>query len=497
MKKPWIVKRIIERVTKTGIDEKQLYMQLHLYALSTGEATRSELFRHMAKQEEYAPYSTAMGEIDKLGSKLRYGLPKACITISKKMKNESFKGFLSRLGEAIAIGERLQDFFEREFMATLMEYKGLYERSITSVSVLLSLYSSVMSSLIFIIAFTLLLSVFWPVDPWIMLSSIIAMLTALIVFVILMFLIFPKDKVICNNPADWKYKAVNVLASVATITTLAISIYSVLTYPSVRLEPIFAAGAACYFIPGMLARALDKKVREYEKSYPSFIRHIGDIYQNTGSLEESFKSIIKAKMDTALQLVQRGLKRVRLRIPRKIVWLHLSKETSSELIERGNKIIADAMDYGALVGRVSEKVAYVSSIILDLRNKRIQTAKSFESIIFILHPLTIALMMIMNELMRIFNEIFSSLGSTARILSFGHISPMVIYVTSIMSTLALVYANSLAIKAAFGGYFGTFYLTLSLMFAITTCVLFASQMIMQQFLFPAIELENIKGLGGI
>ena len=70
MRKPWIVKRIVERVTKTGIDEKQLFMQLHLYALSTGEATRSELFRHMAKQEEYAPYSAAMGEIDKLGSKL-------------------------------------------------------------------------------------------------------------------------------------------------------------------------------------------------------------------------------------------------------------------------------------------------------------------------------------------------------------------------------------------------------------------------------------------
>ncbi len=64
-------------------------------------------------------------------------------------------------------------------------------------------------------------------------------------------------------------------------------------------------------------------------------------------------------------------------------------EAGTSVIESGNTIMSRSLLKGADMNQVGNKVAEISSKLNELQIKRMQTSRTFETIIIVLHGLTI------------------------------------------------------------------------------------------------------------
>ena len=72
----------------------------------------------------------------------------------------------------------------------------------------------------------------------------------------------------------------------------------------------------------------------------------------------------------------------------------------------------------------ADQVASITIKLNELRSKREQTAKTFESIIIVLHVLTLAVFGIMNKLTSIFFELIGSIDATQSAFALSPIDPV-------------------------------------------------------------------------
>ena len=100
---------------------------------------------------------------------------------------------------------------------------------------------------------------------------------------------------------------------------------------------------------------------------------------------------------------------------------------------------------------------------LEFRRRRDSVAKSFKSVVFILQPVTVALLIILTYLCKFFSQSLVSLPY----FSFGEIPTEVVESGNILMILLVTSLNAVALKEAEGGFWGKSLLYIGLLLIIS------------------------------
>lgn len=444
-------------------DEELLYFITFLYALASGEVGSVDLIK-TGQESKYGRYSKAFQEIYRLGVGWGYGLSKSCEMVAAKISsnNDTLKQLLVKFSQVIRLGDEMNMFFKSELTSTMHTYSVLYERNLESQKLFLEMFYTISSTASFMIASNSIMAMLMGNNnsEFIFLSSFVGVATSMGSFVFILFMIFPRDRVVISSHSNARKFHMSLYAAI--LTGVSIGVFLTLTN-LLPLTLVVAISTVPLFIPGLIARKLESDVKNLDDWYPSFVRHFGEIYTMVGSMGQTLDAVLRSNFGPLQNQIISFKNRIKNRIEVETAFETFSKESGSTIIESGNKIVSKAMVKGANMNEVGIKVSEVSAKISELRAKRRQTSKTFETIVIVLHGLTMAIFGLMTTLIEIFHTMLSTVQVSNQAFTLSPIDPAFIRVMIPLAVLVISTINGVAIKVGQGGLFKTVWYNIALL----------------------------------
>ena len=464
-------------------DEKFVYFVAFLYCVSTGEVGGIDLIR-TARETNYGKYTAAFREVYQLGIGWGYGVSKSLEMIADKVstdKSDQLKQILMKLAQVIRLGDSLKAFLAEEVKSTLVSYSIVYERKLENQKLFLEMFYTLMSTAAFMIAANSIMSMLMGQEnsEQILLMSFIGVAASMSAFVFMMYIMFPRDKLgYASADEDLKFR---IKVYMALGAGAGIGMVLVITQIVPTILAVGIAGAPLIY-PGLLARKMEQKVRQLNEWYPQFIRHFGEIYATVGSVGGALEAVLRSDFGPLQVNIQRFKNRIKHRIEQKVAFELMSRDTGSEIIANGNEVISNAMDKGGNLNIAGNYVSEITGKINELRAKRAQTAKTFETIIIVLHALTLAVFGLMNKLTGIFYDLVSTVDVSNDTLQLTPIDPQ--FMAMMMPAMVIMVSaiSAMALKVAQGGLYKTVFYHVGLLIVIGSVVMFAMDAILSDYL---------------
>lgn len=481
--------------TSKGLDEKIVYFILLVYGISTGENSPTDLCKTAGSLQPVSFYSKTFSRIYNLGVKWQYGLARSCDLVSVGIKEEEFKLFIMKIAQVIRLGDDLRSFLRHELNSIMQSYSASYERKLRSMDMLLEMYSTMMSTSSFMVSAMLILAMLSGGDPASSGSNTVMTMFAIVsglgAFAFILFFLFPKDNLLEHKselPEIMKLKKVLYMMIGVSLLAAAISYYVF----SIPLSLCIVVAGVPLIIPGMMARKIDSQIRKMDDYYPSFVRHLGEVYSTVGSLGQSLKAVLKSDFGMLGIYAEKMHYRILNRVTIDQSFELFSKETGSRIISSGNTIISRSMINGANMSEIGSVIADITSKILEARRKRIQSSKALESTMIIMNVLTLAVFGLMNTLIKFLNDLFSMQGSlqgNSGVQIVGQIDPLTMAIVLPLMTISLAVINALVIKVSQGGVFHSYWYTLAILLIIGGATIFTIDKFLAQMLNSMIDVE--------
>jgi archaeal flagellar protein FlaJ len=480
------------------LDETVVYFTVLLYAISTGETLATDLVRTAGNAVQYPYFSKIMSQIYALGIKWQYGMARAAEVTASTVKFAEFKLFLMKLAQVLRLGEDLKIFLKHELDAIYASYSAEYERSMKSMDMLLEMYSTIMSTSSFMTASVMIMVMISGGNGQgenTLVTVLVAILIGLSAFVFILFMFFPRDRLIITkgNPAVEKLgKRALIFISISIALAAGIIISGVL--------PIMLAvtiSGIPFFIMGLSARKIEQQVRKIDDYYPAFVRHLGDVYSTVGSLGQSLRSVLRSDFGVLNVHVKAMSNRVTMRTKIEDTFALFSKDAGSTLVSAGNAVLSYSIIKGANMLEVGITLSEISSRFLEIRRKREQSSKAFETNILIMHVLTLVVFSLMTKLVGTMNQFFSAgshFGSNAFALS--AIDPGILNMLVVILAFALSGLNAVVIKISQGGLFHTIWFNLAILLSISGLIVYGTDQFLSQSLGNILDISQNLGSNG-
>lgn len=464
-------------------DEKFVYFVAFLYSISTGEVGGVDLIK-TTRDTNYGRYTAAFRDVYQLGVGWSYGISRSLEMISEKVssdKTDQLKQILVKLAQVIRLGDTLRTFFADELRSTLTTYTIVYERKLENQKLFLEMFYTLMSTAAFMIAANSIMSMLMGQEnsEFILLMSFIGVASSMSAFVFMMYIMFPRD-ILGYQSADEDFKF-RLKVYVAIGAGLGIGIVLLLA-DILPTTLIVGIAAAPLLYPGLYARKMEQKLKELNNWYPEFARHFGEIYATIGSVGSTLEAVLRSDFGPMQKHLERFKNRIKHRIEQKICFELFSRDTGSQVIANGNEVMTHAMDKGGNLNLAGNQVADITGKINELRAKRAQTAKTFETIILVLHALTLAVFGLMNKLTSIFFDLVSTVDVSNDTLSLTPIDPQFMAMMMPMMILMTSVISAMALKVAQGGLYKTVFYHIGLLLVIGSIVMFVMDAILSDYL---------------
>ncbi|MCD6114147.1 MAG: type II secretion system F family protein [Thermoprotei archaeon] len=471
----YLLPAIRKRTTTYEIDDTLIYLITHMYAVSTGKPPRKRLFELQTIAGGYGEYDAILRRIATLAVEWSYGFGKAIRIVVRNVRNKVFRDFLMRLGELLNIGEDPERFLDVERRALLTEFQAHYGRIVEATKLLLGVYTSGVSSSMFMAITVLIFSLMFSSSPNIIIVVYMGIISALATLAYVLYRVLPRDRIThtlrITPPERRKYR---ILLIVGITASVAAGLFTYFTFNEPSLA--MALGAIPVVIPGFYARRIEKKIREIESFFPIFIRSFGLTYATVPHVSKALASVLRSEYGALTRYLQRLLARLTVGVDPKIAWYHFIGETWSEVIRRNVNVLYDAIDAGGDLASVGTVLSETTFRILDIRKQRAQVSKAFESTTYIIHTLLSAVLSFILSLLNIFSVLISTIqeahGELPMILPFQPIPMDTATLASSIFVLAVAVINAFAIKIAQGGMYETVWVPLGTLLAISGIVMF-------------------------
>lgn len=464
-------------------DEKFVYFVAFLFSISTGEIGGVDVIK-TARETKYGRYSEAFKEVFQLGIGWGYGVSRSLEMIADKVstdKSDHLKQLLIKLAQVIRLGDKLRSFFSDQLKSTLLDYGIVYERKLENEKLFLEMFYTLMSTTAFMIAANSIMSMLMGQDNSsnILVLSFIGVTASMSAFVFMMYIMFPRDKLgYSSADADLKFRLKVYMAIGAGV---GIGVVLLLT----NIVPATLAigiAAAPLLYPGMIARKMEQQVKRLNDWYPEFIRHFGEIYATLGSVGGSLEAVLRSDFGPLQDHIEHFKNRIKHRIDQKIGFELFSRDTGSQIIANGNEVISYAMDKGGDLNIAGNHVSDITVKINELRAKRTQTAKTFETIIIVLHALTLAVFGLMNKLTGIFFELVNTVDVQNESIHLTPIDPATMAIMMPAMVLMTSVISAMALKVSQGGLYKTVFYHIALLILIGSVVMFAMDALLSDYL---------------
>src|SRR5574338_4280 len=464
-------------------DEKFVYFVAFLYSISTGEVGGVDLIK-TTRESNYGKYTAAFKEVYQLGVGWGYGISKSLEMIADKVskdKTDQLKQLLMKLAQVLRLGDALKGFFADELKSTLTSYAIVYERKLENEKLFLEMFYTLMSTAAFMIAANSIMSMLMGQQnsEQILLMSVIGVAGSMSAFVFMMYIMFPRDKLgYASAEEDLKFR---LKVYVTLGAGVGVGVILMLTQMLPMTIVIGIAGAQLLY-PGMLARKMEQKVKHLNDWYPQFIQHFGEIYATVGSVGGALEAVLRSDFGPLQEYIQRFKNRIKHRVEQKMAFELLSRDTGSQIIANGNEVISYAMDKGGNLHLAGNHISDITVKINELRAKRTQTAKTFETIIIVLHALTLAVFGLMNKLTGIFFELVNTVDVSNDTLKLTPIDPQFMAMMMPIMIIMTSSISAMALKVAQGGLYKTVFYHVGMLVIIGAVVMFVMDTVLSDYL---------------
>ncbi len=464
------------RMKSAYIDQDLLFLIAHMYAVSTGKPVRKRLFDLKCIAGDYGEYESVLKRIAVLAVEWSYGFVSAIRMIADKVRNLTFRDFLLRFSEVLRTGEELERFLDVEFRALRRNFQTQYYRAMDVMRIVLGLYTTLMSSAAFVVTVMTVLMLFTGADISVYVMTIIGTSILVTMFTAIVYIVVPKERLtpkLKPKPARL-YRKYNISTMLAIALALLAGYYVYQNYS--QLEFSLAVGSIPLITPGLIARRIEKKIKRTESFYPIFIRSFGLTFSIIPHQTKTMQSILMSDFGPLNEALRKVYARLTNGVDPHVAWRYFIHDTWSDLITRSTNIIIDTIDAGGNTQETGVMLSDTFTRILDLRNLRERTARTFEATIYLLQMLVTAIATTMIFLLQLFLQyiqaVSTATGATgvAELFPFLSASPDLTFITNItIAFLAfLTIVNALAIKISYGGMLETFWIQLSTLLMLTS-----------------------------
>jgi len=434
----------MKKPKKSRLDQTYVLATLHMYSISTGEAGPDDLVGVIAETEEYGFISSVFKKIMKLAKSFGYGFTRATSYTSQSVK-PPLRDFLMRCTEIFS-SKKPRDYLEIEVTTLTEEYSGTYSRSLESLRLMAGIFSTFQSAIIFIIMTLSILTVFLAEVNIIYIAYVVSFFSLTILFVGFR-TIPPKEKFFHKGETPPKHHR---RFSLALTLSPALIIPSAAVYVAAGPPLSLIVLGAGLLIPGIFAYMLERYIEDVEAHYPTFIKALSENLVSVTDLKSAFSYVLYMELGALKNIVEKALNRLKLGISGEKVMDLFSSETGSHLIFLTNRIFLDAFKRGGDLIEVGKKLGNSTVKFLELRKRRKSVSRSFEGMILIMHPITIALLVVMMGILSFFSETIINLPY----FTFGEIPIQLVETGNIVMVFFLSIMNSLCIKDMRGGFWG-------------------------------------------
>jgi len=468
-------------------DEKFVYFIAYLYSVSTGETEATDLVK-TAGSSEYGKYSAAFRDAYRLGVGWTYGLAKSLEMIALKVSGEptnQLKQLLVKFAQVIRLGDRLSTYFKAELTGTLLSFSIEYERKLEMQKLFLEMFYTLMSTAAFMIAANSIMTMLTGANSaeLILVYSLLGVGTTMSTFVVMMYFLFPRDKLgYSREDEDLKFR-IKIYLSVGAGVGIAIVLLMTQVVP---LSLIAGISLAPLFYPGLLARKMEQRIKQINQWYPELIRHFGEILATVGSMGQALDAVLRSDFGPIQKYVISLKNRIKNKVEQQHGFELFSRDCGSEIVANGNQVISTALDKGGDMNETGNTVANITIKINELRGKRAQTVKTFETIIIVLHVLTLGVFGLMNKLTSIFFDLIGSVQISNNAFPLSPIDPA--FMESILPIMILMTSvlSATALKVAQGGLYKTVFYHIALLAVLGSVTVFAMDILMSDFLESSI-----------
>jgi flagellar protein FlaJ len=209
-------------------------------------------------------------------------------------------------------------------------------------------------------------------------------------------------------------------------------------------------------IPGYVSRKIEKKLRERDKNYPSFIRSLGaaeSAKQTTTT--HALRTLQQKDFGALTEMVRNLYKRLNMRINQEVSWKMFMKECETFIIHRFSEMYMDAR----IKGGVPEKIGNIISKNVERINAlRMYRSQTTTSLIGVLYGMTASLAFALYvgvEVIDLMNKSFNLMElpeGTATVLSLQQYNMMEVQFMIAMLLIVHSMLSSIMIKIVDGGH---------------------------------------------
>lgn len=477
----YMLRQLSKKRVVTKVDHTLTTVIFHMYGLSLGETSPEDLVDTIAENREYGFYSKVFQKIRNLAKDFGYGITKATAQIATTVK-PPFKDILVRCTNIFS-SVKPRGYLEIESSMVVEEYYGHYTRAIETLKTLGGIFMSFQSVTVFLIMTLVIMTVFM-LDP----SAIVFGYVGAALAVILMYALFratsPRENVVYIGKyppklyfgLKWGFLAVGPSSGV-----LAFFLYFSKGPPFAFI--VLGLGA---MIPGIFGYMLEKYVSRVDKSYPTFLKALGENLASTSDLKAALSYILYMELGPLKRLVKQALARLKLGIGHRQTLETLSSDAASYQVHISNKIFLDSLSRGANPLEIGNALGNRVVKFLEFRKARDIVAKSFQTIIMVMQPMTVTLLVILQVLAEFLSKYLTNLPY----FGFNAIPLGVIETGNIVLVFIMAVVNALTVKEVSAGYWGTFFLNLGILLIVSGITWVAAQMLVGVALsaLPSLEL---------
>ncbi|MGM0605299.1 MAG: archaellar assembly protein FlaJ [Halobacteriota archaeon] len=460
--------------------ENQFHLVMtHMTVLSTTNIDRMEVFRTLAREEEYGVLAEEIGRVVHLVDTWNQSLDDALRRRAQEVPSRALADFFERLGYTIGAGQELHEFLFSEQEVMVENYITIYEGALRNLEVMKDLYMSMILSMTFALVFAIVLPILTGVNPTLTVAGVIGMFVFVQTgFFFVIRTMSPYDPVwyfpdsrFFDNRQLWGALAIGAFGSMALIVFMGLGFVGVgpglpgllffLEEP--RLPLYIAVPVTPLIVTGVVLRREERLIHERDEQFPSFIRALGAAETAKQSTTSKVLETLRTKDFGGLTPgLNRLYRRLNLRISPDQAWKEFSTETKSYLIQKFSEMFLVGRQMGGEPKQLGELISSNMNTVNQLREQRRQATVTLIGLLYGITAAATFAFFIGLEVVNILADLSGDL--TAEQFDFGRIIYAGVYEIPVIEYLLLLVIlfnaalSALMIRSIDGGNKATAYI---------------------------------------
>lgn len=437
----------ILRISSRGLDLEDLLLMIHLYALISSGIERRDAIRILSSEDRiYRKTHKTLVFINRIVRGWGYDLVTALVLASKRVKRVFTREFLERLSQVVGSGADIVAFLRNEIDSALVTYVSQMDKVFEAIRVLFSLFSTSMSTSVFLLANMAIMAMLLGGGDQFFIASALGLLISIAVLALIVIIMIPRDPIAFSR--SYVERRMRLYTLLSIIVGVSLFMVGLVVYPYQMILPISLLSISL-IVFGRLIINLESRLIKYDDAFPVFMRSLGHLLHVVPDMKQSIKAIMRGSLGILEKSVAILKRRLYMGVSLERAWMKMLEEIGSRIcLFSGEVMLHTFLSQGDVRG-MGKMLGDVMSSINDIRKKRSQMARAFESTLLMLHLLTSSILGLIGVLVSIFSQIASLPGMT--VISIAPISGEIVFRVSVIVIAALSMVNGAVSRAIYPG----------------------------------------------